>query len=466
MNGPKNRGTPLPWLQLSIVYAVQLAEPITGTVVYPFLPEFVRRTGITKGDEAKTGYYSGIVGSVFFAAECLTVFQWGRASDVYGRRPILLVGPLGLGLALLGFGLSKDFWMLVVFRALQGVFNGNIGVAKTMIAELSDSTNIGDAFAIMPLMWVMGGTIGPVMGGLLADPAARWPDTIGKIGFFHEHRYFLPCAIAALFALGIFATASIGLKETHPSFKKAINQVADPNESTALLATTQDVAPIKPPTMREVVNPSVVWCMVNFCAVAFLGMGLTALMPLMWSTSIPLGGLGFTPGTIGTIMAIYGITNSILQVFFLGKILRRFGARRVYVWSLASMFVGSLAFALENLAARRAGRVDRLVWTLLILHLGANVTNFAALGAIHVAMVENATSSATLGATNGLAQMAASGVRGFSPGLMSALFSATIDHNIAGGFLVYEVLSTLLLLGMCFGFMIPKMSLAAHRDAK
>lgn len=58
--------TPLPTFQLFVVYLVQLAEPITATVIYPFAPEFVRRTGITGGDETKTGYYAGlIVGGTF-----------------------------------------------------------------------------------------------------------------------------------------------------------------------------------------------------------------------------------------------------------------------------------------------------------------------------------------------------------------------------------------------------------------
>jgi MFS family permease len=65
--------------------------------------------------------------SLFFLAESVTVFHWGKASDRFGRKPILLLGPLGLTFMMLGFGLSSDFWMLVVFRCLQGVFNGNIG---------------------------------------------------------------------------------------------------------------------------------------------------------------------------------------------------------------------------------------------------------------------------------------------------------------------------------------------------
>lgn len=48
-------------------------------------------------------------------------------SNHTGRRKILLLGPLGLSIAMLGFGISKNFVALVIFRAFQGIFNGNIG---------------------------------------------------------------------------------------------------------------------------------------------------------------------------------------------------------------------------------------------------------------------------------------------------------------------------------------------------
>lgn len=74
--------------------------------------------------------------SMFFLAEMLTVFQWGWLSDRYGRKPVLLLGPLGLSFAMLGFGLSKSFWSLVTYRCLQGVFNGNIGTISLLYKSL------------------------------------------------------------------------------------------------------------------------------------------------------------------------------------------------------------------------------------------------------------------------------------------------------------------------------------------
>ena len=53
--------TPLPKFQIFNVLLIQFAEPITALVIYPFVNQFVRETGITNGDERKTGYYAGII---------------------------------------------------------------------------------------------------------------------------------------------------------------------------------------------------------------------------------------------------------------------------------------------------------------------------------------------------------------------------------------------------------------------
>jgi hypothetical protein len=53
--------TPLPKFQIFIVLLIQFGEPITALVIYPFVNQFVRETGIINGDERKTGYYAGVI---------------------------------------------------------------------------------------------------------------------------------------------------------------------------------------------------------------------------------------------------------------------------------------------------------------------------------------------------------------------------------------------------------------------
>ena len=88
--------------------------------------------------------------STFFLAEAATVVFWGMASDKFGRRPVLLLGPLGLSLVMLGFGMTTTFPWLVVFRCLQGAFNGNIGIPYGLIHGFSfDMIITGVAKAVM-----------------------------------------------------------------------------------------------------------------------------------------------------------------------------------------------------------------------------------------------------------------------------------------------------------------------------
>lgn len=64
VSSKKLKATPLPKLQILILMMVMLAEPISSTVIYPFVNQFVRDTGITNGDERKVGHFAGLLVSL------------------------------------------------------------------------------------------------------------------------------------------------------------------------------------------------------------------------------------------------------------------------------------------------------------------------------------------------------------------------------------------------------------------
>ena len=85
--------------------------------------------------------------SAFYATEALCVLSWGRASDHFGRKPILLSGLLGFVVSTVGFGLSRQFWSAILARCAEGALCGNIGVAKSTLAEMSDSSNMAEGMS-------------------------------------------------------------------------------------------------------------------------------------------------------------------------------------------------------------------------------------------------------------------------------------------------------------------------------
>ncbi|GJJ13589.1 hypothetical protein Clacol_007845 [Clathrus columnatus] len=205
--------TPLPKMQLFILLYIQLAEPITAHIILPFIVQLIQDTGVTNGDITRVGYYTGLVESLFFLTETLTILQWGRISDKIGRKPVLLIGLFGLTLSMLSFGLSRTFFTVVASRALAGALNGNTGVIKCMMGEITDETNVAQGFSFLPLMWAIGNIFGPLLGGLLQHPYDRLGGLFHRSQFWKNYPYFLPCVTASIFSFSGLIIGGCLLKE-------------------------------------------------------------------------------------------------------------------------------------------------------------------------------------------------------------------------------------------------------------
>ncbi|KAF9262452.1 MFS general substrate transporter [Marasmius fiardii PR-910] len=433
------RTTPLPKLQVTLALLMFLAEPVTATVIYPFIPAFVRRTGATENDEKKTGYYAGIIESLLFISECLCVLHWNRASDRIGRRPILLLGPLALSVAMLAFGLSKTFWQLVVSRCVQGVFNGILGVVRTVLVEITDDTNIADALTLMALTWTVGITIGPAMGGFLSDPAERWPQIFGS-EFFKANPYFLPCAGAATIAFVGFLLSFFFLEETLKT--RLINhgdREPSDSETHPFLDQSQELTPSpeeEPPlTVYRIIslNPHLRRCLISHAVHAFTNMSHTVLIPLVYSTSIPNGGLGLSPYQIGVILGTFGVCNGVLQFTVWNPLLKRIGPKRMFLLSYTFHIVRVVLMMFARIAAARAGKLNGLVWMLIVAQMGSSTLAATAFNSISTLIVKSSPQD-VLGTINGIQQMISSGLRGMAPTIASSLFAASLalDSRISG----------------------------------
>ena len=82
------------------------------------------------------GQKAGYLGSAFFFGNFIGSFGWGWASDIFGRKPIMLLGLFFTLIMELLFGFSQNFAWAVSARFLWGLLNGNLGVVKTYISEV------------------------------------------------------------------------------------------------------------------------------------------------------------------------------------------------------------------------------------------------------------------------------------------------------------------------------------------
>ncbi|KAF9532627.1 major facilitator superfamily transporter [Crepidotus variabilis] len=425
--------TPLPKLQIGIVLFMQVCEPICSMSIYPYINELVGSLDIIGGDETKVGYYAGLIESLFFATEALTVFQWSRTSDRVGRKPVLLMGLFGTMISILLFGLSRTFWTLVLSRCLCGLLNGNIGVMKSAMGELTDSTNRADAFAMMPVVWSFGATIGPLVGGSLAKPSGRLPGFDGQ--FWEDYPYFLPCiATAGSVLLTIFITLFY-FQETTTAWRRPSRKRSESCDTLVNEASTEEAAGLSALLTKPIIIP-----IANYVSLAFLNISMNALLPLFMYMPIELGGLGLSPQTIGYVIGGYGAGTGLYQFFFFSALVRRFGTRRMFVMCVSTFIPAFLIFPFISLFAKTWG-LGFPVWIGLSSVLLLMFMMDTAYGCIFMSITESAPNRQSLGAVNGLAQTTVSIARSIGPALASSLFSLSVQRSWAGGYGVYFVLA-------------------------
>ncbi|KAK5126125.1 hypothetical protein LTR85_011480 [Meristemomyces frigidus] len=197
----------------------RVCEPIAFMSIFPYIYYMIESFHITK-DDKQIALYAGLVTSAFAFAECLAGPFWGRLSDKYGRKPILLTGIAGTGVSMLLFGFARNLPTALIARALGGILNGNIGVLQTTVAEvITVEAHQARAYAIMPFVWCIGSIVGSAMGGALADPVRNYPSAFSDGTIFERYPYLLTnlvCAAVVAFSLTI---GLLFLEETHEDKK-------------------------------------------------------------------------------------------------------------------------------------------------------------------------------------------------------------------------------------------------------
>ncbi|KEG15208.1 putative transporter [Trypanosoma grayi] len=204
--------------KLAALSMVLVSESISSTLILPFVGLYVAHLHKVSPDEA--GFLSGILVSVFHLGQMLTAKTWGRMSDRFGRKPMIQLGLFFNAVASAFFGMSPCIEFCVLMRFFHGCANGNVLVAKTVIADITDKTNESLGFSTISLFWGVGSIVGPTVGGLLYDPGKN--SAIGHFFSFDEqttnilvlHPALLPAMVITVFSIFVLMCTSFFLPET------------------------------------------------------------------------------------------------------------------------------------------------------------------------------------------------------------------------------------------------------------
>ena len=140
------------------LFLVALDQTIVGTA----LPKIVTDLG---GNDL----YTWVV-TIYLLTSTITVPFYGKLSDIYGRRPMLMIG---ITLFLVGSvlsGLSQEMWQLILFRGIQGLGAGALfPIALAVIGDLFTPAERGKYQGLFGAVFGISFLIGPGLGGFLTD---------------------------------------------------------------------------------------------------------------------------------------------------------------------------------------------------------------------------------------------------------------------------------------------------------
>ena len=147
-------------LVIAAVMASLCMVAIEATIVSTAMPQIVAQLGGLK-------LYSWVF-SAFLLTQTIATVVFGKLSDIYGRRSIMLVGIVVFLVGSLAAGFAWSMPSMIAFRLLQGIGAGAVQpVSLTIVADLYPGHERGKVQGYLASVWAIAAVLGPVVGGLI-----------------------------------------------------------------------------------------------------------------------------------------------------------------------------------------------------------------------------------------------------------------------------------------------------------
>ena len=298
--------------RLWILMVTAFVDMVGLLMVLPLLPFYAKSLG-------QGGLVVGMLVSSFAVAQLITAPLWGRMSDVYGRRPALLVGLAASALAYVIFGyalqLPHPLFFLFLSRVVQGAGGGTVSVIQAYVADATEPQDRAKALGWLSAATNAGVAIGPVLGSLTHAWGPQGP--------------------------GIFAAA---LCVVNMAFAwKFLDESRDMHEAAESKADTGKKTRTREAIMHVVTHSSEPASRLIWIYAIAMGafQGVTSMLALYLSQRF-----GVTATTIGFFFAYTGVISVLTRALILGRMVDHFGEARLsrYGLALLAMGIASLAF--------------------------------------------------------------------------------------------------------------------------
>ena len=146
---------------MTLLFSVVFMDMVGFGFVIPLLPDYISRFG-------GTPVLVGLLASVYALGQFFAAPVVGRLSDRYGRKPLLLLSIGGTFLSLILLGAAWALPIVFLSRILDGLTGGNITVAQSYIADVTDAKGRAKGLGLIGAAFGLGFILGPLFGGFLS----------------------------------------------------------------------------------------------------------------------------------------------------------------------------------------------------------------------------------------------------------------------------------------------------------
>tara|TARA_R110002073_G_scaffold13377_6_gene57183 strand:- start:3193 stop:4413 length:1221 start_codon:yes stop_codon:yes gene_type:complete len=182
-------------------------------ILLPILPYYTERLALKNNLDADLiNFHIGLLTSIYPLFQLLFVIFWGKLSDRYGRKPIIIIGLIGFIIMQILTGLATSIAMLYVARIIGGILTSSIiPVSNAYLSDITSETQRTKIMAWSGMAYSSGIIFGPVLGGLLSQTDVHWNYSFGQ---FHLDRFTVPFFLAALLGFVVLLSIIIWLQNT------------------------------------------------------------------------------------------------------------------------------------------------------------------------------------------------------------------------------------------------------------
>jgi DHA1 family tetracycline resistance protein-like MFS transporter len=157
----------------AFIFVTVLLDMLALGIVVPVLPMLIKQFegGETAGAASIVGYFGAAWAMMQF------VFQpvLGALSDRFGRRPVIILSNIGLGLDYVMMALAPSLWFLFIGRLISGFAAATYSTASAYIADVTPPEKRAARFGLMGAAFGLGFVVGPAIGGFLGHYGLRFP---------------------------------------------------------------------------------------------------------------------------------------------------------------------------------------------------------------------------------------------------------------------------------------------------